>query len=528
MPSLGDLYTRSVKVPVLKRLLGKSRLSNYEQQKRELQKMLKTAKHTQFGQKYKFEVILNSYHYSHTPSYYYDIFKENVPVHSYNKIFSEWWHRALQGEEDVAWPGKVNIYALSSGTSESASKHIPITNDMLKAIKKTGVRQLLSLRNYELPTDIFTRGVLMLGGSTSLQVKEGSYHGDLSGIMTSRLPRWFNIFYKPGKKIAKTKDWSQKLDLITKKAKSWDIGYVAGVPSWMQLLFEKIIAYYKVKTIHDIWPNLTVFAYGGVAFEPYKTGFEKLLGKPLIYIETYLASEGFLALQMEPEKPLRLILNNGIFFEFVPFNSDNFNDEGELLPNCETLLINNVKEGIDYAILITTVAGTWRYLIGDTIRFINKKNAEIAITGRTKHFISLCGEHLSVDNMNKAIQMVSEDLNITVKEFAVAGIPFDTMFAHKWYIGVDTQVDEELLKIKLDNYLMELNDDYRTERLSALKDVFINVLPSDLFYKWMKSKGKEGGANKFPRVLKKDTLKDWEHFIKKESYKTLPEISLSN
>jgi hypothetical protein len=290
---------------------------------------------------------------------------------------------------------------------------------------------------------------------------------------------------------------------------------VVGVPAWIQILMEKIIARYKVKTIHDVWPNLMVYAHGGVSFDPYRKGFEKLLAHPITYIETYLASEGFIAFQALPKRrSMRMVVNNGIFYEFIPFNDRNFDGDGEMVPNPETMMISQVEEGKEYALLLSTCAGTWRYLIGDVIKFVSKRENEIVITGRTKHFLSLCGEHLSVDNMNKAIELVSQELNIAIKEFTVAGINYDSLFAHQWYIGTDDDVDETLLRDKIDEKLNQLNDDYRVERSAALKEVFIKVLPTDAFYKWMKLKGKEGGQNKFPRVLKKTQLQEWEEFMK--------------
>jgi hypothetical protein len=213
---------------------------------------------------------------------------------------------------------------------------------------------------------------------------------------------------------------------------------------------------------------------------------------------------------------MKLVLNNGIFLEFIPFTEENFDGDGEVVSNPKTIMIDEVEEGVDYAILLSTCAGTWRYLIGDVIRFTSKAESEIVITGRTKHFLSLCGEHLSVDNMNRAVQSVSNDFNISIKEFTVAGIPHQSLFAHKWYVGTDDSVNAEKLKSAIDEKLKELNDDYKVERSAALKEIFVEVLPTDTFYNWMNMKGKMGGQNKFPRVLKKSLFEEWEQFINKE------------
>ena len=210
---------------------------------------------------------------------------------------------------------------------------------------------------------------------------------------------------------------------------------------------------------------------------------------------------------------MKLSLDTGIFFEFIPFNEKNFTSDGEVVTNPETLMIDEVEEGVDYALLLSTCAGTWRYLIGDVIRFENKEECEIMISGRTKHYLSLCGEHLSVENMNKAIQLVSEELNISISEYTVAGITHGSLFAHKWYVGTDDAIDKEMLRKRLDEKLKELNDDYRTERIAALKDVFLEVLPVSAFYKWMELKGKVGSQNKFPRVVKKTQLEEWDKFV---------------
>jgi hypothetical protein len=244
-------------------------------------------------------------------------------------------------------------------------------------------------------------------------------------------------------------------------------------------------------------------------------GFEKLLDKPLIYIETYLASEGFIAYQdIQGAKGMKLVISDHIYFEFVPFDDNNFDTNGEMIDNPEALMIHEVEEGKDYALLISTSAGTWRYLIGDTVRFIDKAKCEIIITGRTKHFLSLVGEHLSVDNMNKAIQLASEELKISIPEFTVTGIPFQSFFAHQWYVACNDNVDKERLKTLIDNKLKELNDDYAVERKSALKEVFVEVMPEQFFMDFMNLKGKIGGQHKFPRVLKGKMLEDWHKFLK--------------
>ncbi len=501
--NLPKSLARALKLPVN---------SPKRQQMKVLKKLLKKAGRTQFGQRYGFDEILNSRHPGKK-------FQELVPVSDYSRIYSEWWHKTLEGHTDVCWPGKINYFALSSGTSEAASKYIPITNDLMRGNRVVMIKQLLTLRNYEnLPVKSLGKGWLMLGGSTDLQKGPGYYSGDLSGITAKRVPFWFSPFYKPGKDIAKTKDWHEKLEHIIREAPNWDIGFVVGVPAWIQMCMELVIERYKLKHIHEIWPNLSFFVHGGVSFEPYKHGFEKLLGRPLIYIETYLASEGFIAYQARQNaQGMKLVTSDHIFLEFVPFDEKNFDADGHVVDYPEALMIHEVEEGKDYALLISTSAGAWRYLIGDTVRFINKEHSEIIITGRTKHFLSLVGEHLSVDNMNKAIQLVSEELNISIPEYTVAGEPHNNFFAHRWYVACDDRVDKELLCRKIDEYLKQLNDDYAVERSSALKEIYLEALSEKVFMDFMEYKGKVGGQHKFPRVLKGKMLEDWIAFLNTSS-----------
>lgn len=483
------------------------------QQLKVLKKLLRKARFTEFGQRYLFDEIL----FSQQPE---KNFQQFVPACDYNKIYDAWWYKAKEGIPDVCWPGVIKYFALSSGTSDATSKFIPITKELIRSNTITSFKQLLSLTRYEhVPKSAVGKGWLILGGSTQLQKGPTYFAGDLSGIQQKNIPFWFQGLglYKPGKKIAKEKDWAKKLEEVVASAPDWDIGFIVGVPAWLQLCMEKIIEHYKLNNIHEIWPNLSFYVHGGVAMEPYKKGFEKLLGKPITYIETYLASEGFLAYQNRQEATgMHLVLNNNIFFEFIPFDDKNFDNEGNMVETPEAYLINEIELNKDYAILISTNAGAWRYAIGDTVKLIDRERSEIVITGRTKHFLSMVGEHLSVDNMNKAIEMVSDDLNISIPEFTVAGIPYGNFFAHHWYLATDDKVDAEDLRLRIDKKLKELNDDYEVERKHALKEIFASVLPEQFFMDFMRSKGKIGGQHKFPRVLKGKMLDDWQAFLKEQ------------
>ncbi len=512
MPILGPLVKRAYELGRLPEM-AKPKVDAYTAQKRVLKKLLRRAQFTAFGEYYGFSEILKS----QDPL---KAFQSRVPSFTYNTMFRKWWYRILNGEAFVTWPGRVKYFALTSGTSEASSKHIPVTMEMIRAIRKVSIRQLVSSLSYHLPDKFYEKGMLMIGGSTHLNFNGTYYEGDLSGISASTIPFWFQHFYKPGKRISRERDWSTKLDEIVKSAITWDIGVIVGVPAWIQIIIERIIQFYNVKTIHDIWPNLAIYVHSGVSIEPYTKSFEKLFGKPMIFHESYLASEGYIAYQKRINvKALSLVLDNGLFFEFVPFDDKNFDEEGNMVDKPVALTINQVEEGREYALLMSTCAGAWRYLIGDTIKFTSKANAEIVITGRTKHFLSITGEHLSVENMSRAIKTLSDDLNVEIREFTVTGIKHETMWAHKWYLGTDDPLDALLAKEKIDECLKILNDDYRVERIAAIKDVFVEVLPSSAFSTWMKIHNKEGGANKFPRVLKREQPAEWEKFLADYNFK---------
>lgn len=505
MALLGQIIKRYLKI---QKTFTLKTASHRRYQQVELRRLVSKAKDTQFGAHYNFKKILSE-------DDLYAAFIESVPYHNYSSMFADWWHKSHEGHSDVAWPGKVKYFALSSGTSESASKHIPVTQDMIKSTKETGFKQFCSLINFDLPSTVFEKGVLFLGGTTALFEKEDFYEGDMSGISAKNMPKWLSyFFYKPGQKISQKKDWDVRIKLIVRNAKKWDVSMVAGVPAWVQIVLEEVVRYHKVNHIHDIWPNLSLYIHGGVSFEPYRDSFKKVLGHSIQYIETYMASEGSFGFQSRPgKKGISLVTNNKIFYEFVPFTSENFTDDGEIKQGSKAYRIHEVVENTDYAIVISSCSGAWRYLIGDVLRFTDATHAEIIIVGRTKQFLSLCGEHLSVDNMNKAVEVAQQKLDIVIKEFTVVGFPDKGMFSHRWYVSCDTEVDNKALRDIIDNTLSEVNDDYAVERTAALRDVVVEVLPSKVFFDFLAKKGKTGAMNKFSRVMKGKQKEEWEEFV---------------
>jgi len=477
-------------------------------QEKSLRALLKKAASTDFGKAYDFRGILKS-------DSIFEDYRQAVPIHDYDKMFNEWWHLNLEGKSDVAWKGKINYFALSSGTTGAPSKYIPITSEMIKSIRLAGVKTYASLTISDLPPQQYSRKVLMLGGNPNLKKEKHYYYGDLSGIIVQKLPSWMSLRYKPGLKIASISDYHEKMLAIAKEAPKWDIGFLSGIPSWIQMMLEYILEYNRLGNIHEIWPNLKVYAHGGTAFSPYRDSIQNMMGKPVILLDSYLASEGFVAYQSRLDaKGMTLNYNCGLYFEFIPFNESNFDSTGNILEGAQAISISQVKEGVDYAILLSTCAGSWRYLIGDTIKFIDLEKSELIVTGRTKHFLSICGEHLSVDNMNEAIVSLQENLKFKANEFTVSGVKVGNKFSHKWYISSDTMAyGSNIVSKELDAQLKKVNDDYAAVRKAVLEAPEVVVLPNSAFHKYLDSKGKMGGQSKFPRVMNAKQFEEWESFI---------------
>ena len=476
-----------------------------------LRNLLKKAKDTAFGKHYEFEEILKSDNIGKT-------FSEKVPYFDYNKIDKEWWHKYHEGEENVTWPGKPPYFALSSGTTGKSSKRIPVTDDMVEAIRKAGIKQVSALSNFEIPPDFFEKEIMMLGSSTDLQSEGDHKEGEISGISASNIPFWFRGYYKPGEEISKIDEWDERVQKIAENAKNWDIGALSGIPSWTELMLKKIIEYHKLENIHEIWPNLQVYTSGGVAFEPYAKSFEAIWGKPVQVIDTYLASEGFLALQNRPEThAMKLITDNGIYFEFVPFKAEYINQDGSITDDAPVIPLAEVEEEAEYVLLISTVSGAWRYLIGDTIKFTDREKLEIRITGRTKFFLNVVGSQLSVNKMNDAVQELEEEFGIKIPEFVVsAKRAEDGEYYHFWYLGTEDKADSDKLARALDQALQDANKNYKVARSKALHGVKVFTVDPNIFHEWNAANKKKGGQVKMEKVMNEEKFADWEKFVSEQ------------
>ncbi len=486
--------------------------SPVEAQQEVLINLLEKAKDTAFGKYYGFSEILKSDDVQKT-------FSKKVPYFDYHQMEAQWWNKTQEGLEDISWPGKPTYFARSSGTTGKKSKRIPVTNEMMEAIRTTGIKQVGALTNFDVPSDFYEKEIMMLGSSTNLEEQNHFLEGEISGISASNIPFWFRGFYKPGEEIALMDDWDQKVETIAKRAKEWDIGALSGIPSWMELMLKKVIEYHGIKTIHEVWPNLQVFTTGGVAFQPYEKSFNQLLSHPIIIIDTYLASEGFLAFQNRPDTTsMKLVTDNGIYFEFVPFKPEYILEDGSLSQDAPSLTLSQVEPDIDYVLIISTVSGAWRYLIGDTIAFTDVEKAEIQITGRTKFFLNVVGSQLSVNKMEAALRGMEEEFDLKIPEFTLAAVKIDGEFFHHWYLGTDTQVNPEEIAMALDKSLKASNKNYAVARSKALKGVKVSLVSPDLFHKWNAKNKKKGGQVKMEKVMDEERFKEWEKFAKDRSH----------
>ncbi|MDC6351500.1 GH3 auxin-responsive promoter family protein [Zeaxanthinibacter sp. PT1] len=482
-----------------------------EEQRDVLKHLLTTARDTVFGRHYNFEALLQAENTEKA-------FSEAIPFYDYNEMYERWWQRQLDGEADITWPGSSSYFAMSSGTTGKTSKRIPVTDAMIESIRQAGIKQVFSLSNFEFPADFFEKEILMLGSSTDLEENDGRLEGEISGISASNIPFWFRKYYKPGEEIASIDDWDRRVAQIAEKAPEWDIGALSGIPSCIELMLEKVIEKHGLDHIHQIWPNLQVYTSGGVAFGPYEKSFRALMGKPVTVIDTYLASEGFIAFQSRPEThAMKLITDNGIYFEFVPFEPDYILQDGSITQDAPCLNLSEVEEGKDYVLVISTVSGAWRYLIGDTISFTNMERAEIIITGRTKFFLNTVGSQLSVNKLDDAVKQLEDELELKIPEYTLCAKRYEDGFYHTWYLGTKTKMENTRIAAVLDEYLKEANKNYRVARSKALEGVKVHCIAPSVFYEWNGRNKKKGGQVKMERVMGEDKFREWEEFVAGET-----------
>jgi len=484
--------------------------SQGDEQVGQLKSLLETAKDTAFGKYYGFAQLLESEDIEQA-------FKTSVPIFDYHTMHDTWWVQQLK-YPDISWPGSPSFFAMSSGTTGKKSKRIPVTDDFIQSMRDVGKSLIRELPNYNLPEELFTSEVLLLSSSADLnEHDEGHLEGEISGINVSNFPEWYNFFYRPGSEIAKIDDWDERLAAIVKEAPEWNIGAIAGIPSWVMLMLQAIIKEYGLETIHDIWPNFSLYASGGVAFETYRTDFDAICAKDIVIMDTYLASEGFFSYTANPgSMSMRLATSHYYYYEFIPFDERGVDDQGGLLDDPLSLRLQEVEMEQDYVLIISTCSGAWRYLIGDTIRFTSLDPYEIVITGRTKFFLNVVGSQLSEEKMDAAIVDVSEELNVTANEYAVGALQNDAgEYYHQWVVVSDDEIDSENFKNLLDENLQQANKNYKVARSKALKHMKLKVISKNVYHDYLGQKKKKGGQIKTPKVMKAERMNDFIKFIDK-------------
>ena len=461
----------------------------FEVQEETLLKLLKKAKNTEIGKTYEFNSI-NSI----------SEFKNRVPLQQYEDVFP-FIERSINGEKNILWPSPIKWFAKSSGTTTGKSKFIPVSRESLEECHYKGGKDLLALYYVNNPeTKLFKGKHLVIGGSSTINyLNKDSYFGDLSAIIVKNLPWWCEWRRTPNKKITLLPEWEEKISKLAATTIHEDVYILAGVPSWTLVLLEYILKENNVKNILEIWPNIELYMHGGVNFGPYRQQFNNLIPKKgMNYIQTYNASEGFFGIQdLRNSTNMLLMLDYGIFYEFMPVYE---------LKNKQpkTLMLNEVCLNEQYVLVISSNAGLWRYIIGDTIKFTSLDPFRFEITGRTKHFINTFGEELIIENTDIAIITAAEKTNSMVLEYTVAPIFMNkNSGAHEWLIEFEV-IPENMIDFVeiLDLTLKNLNSDYESKRHKNLIINFpvIRPLKKGVFYGWLKSKGKLGGQNKIPRL----------------------------
>jgi hypothetical protein len=460
-----------------------------EVQEELLMNLIRRAENTVIGAQYEFSSITS-----------YSTFSERVPVATYEDL-QPLIERTRQGEQNVFWDAPIKWFAKSSGTTNAKSKFIPVSNDALEDCHYKGSKDLLCLYlNNNEDSDMFLGKSLRLGGSSQIYEDKETLFGDLSAILIENMPIWAEFSSTPSNKISLMSEWEQKLAAIISETKNENVTSFAGVPSWMLVLMNRMLEETGKGNLLEVWPNLEVYFHGGVSFEPYREQYQKLLPKSNFkYYEIYNASEGFFAIQdLNDSSDLLLMLDYGIFYEFIPM--DIFGT-----PNQKVIRLAEVELFKNYAVVITTNSGLWRYLIGDTVRFTSLNPYRIRVSGRTKHHINVFGEELMVENTDQAIAKACQLTYTEVIEYTVAPIFMDgkEKGAHEWMIEFKKNpTDIDQFRTILDETLQSLNSDYEAKRYNnmTLNPLVINLARPQLFYDWLKERDKLGGQHKIPRL----------------------------
>ncbi len=459
-------------------------------QREGLMNLLGEARDTWLGKKYGFPEIRSV-----------EQFQERVPRCTYEDL-QPLIKRVMSGEQNLLWPSEVKWFAKSSGTTSDKSKFIPVTWEALEDCHFRGGKDVLAIYHQNYPENkLLTGKGLTLGGSHQItSYSNQSFYGDLSAILIENMPFWAHFIRTPSQDVALMSEWEEKMDVITRETIRDNVTSLAGVPSWNLVLIKHILEFTGKKSLLEVWPNLELFIHGGVSFIPYREQFQKLIPSPQMhYLEVYNASEGHFAIQDEPGRDdMLLMLDYGVFFEFIP--ADRVSD-----PDARALTLNDVVPGVNYAIVISTNGGLWRYIIGDTVIFTSTFPHKIKISGRTRHFINAFGEEVIIENAEKALDIACSKTGAVIHEYTAAPVYMgdDRKGSHEWLIEFEkAPSDLEYFTSVLDNALCSINSDYEAKRYKdiTLEMPTVRNLPRGTFYQWMSLKGKLGGQNKVPRL----------------------------
>ena len=505
--SMIDFAVRKIAGQQLRRM-EKALAQPHAAQEAALQLLLKQARQTSYGQQYGANAISTYAQYA-----------AQFPLATYETI--EPYVQAMRtGARSVLYPGLVRWFAKSSGTTSSKSKYIPVTDDALKRCHYRAGRDILAVFLQQNPSSRFYLGKgLTLGGSHKIEATSGITHdGDLSAILLQRIPQWADWIRTPSRKVALTADFQKKLEGIAKEAVKQRVTSLSGVPSWNLVMLKYLLEVTGKESISDLWPDLEVFFHGGISFVPYRAQYKTIIPSPKMhYLETYNASEGFFCIQTQPDNTnMQLMVDYGIYYEFIPMS-----EWGSTNPS--VLPLEGVKTGVNYAIVITTTSGLYRYIIGDTVQFSSINPYFLRITGRTKHYINAFGEELIIDNAEQGLRLACEKTGAVVSEYTVAPrfMAQNTQGAHEWYIEFAQKPSnlDEFAQI-LDCALSAVNSDYEAKRTNnvTLAPLVLHSLPVGTFIGWMTSRGKLGGQNKVPRLSNDRTYADsLEAYLQKEA-----------
>ncbi|MDF2156660.1 GH3 auxin-responsive promoter family protein [Algoriphagus sp. CAU 1675] len=455
--------------------------------------LLEAGKRTEFGNEYGFSSIQS-----------YQDFARKVPVLDYEGI-QPYIDKTMKGTQNVLWNTDIDWFAKSSGTTSSRSKYIPVSQESLEDCHYKGGKDMVSIYVNNFPdSKLFSGKSLSIGGALEknpFNPQGKASAGDISAVIMQNLPIWAQFVRTPSLETALMREWEAKIEKMARETMDENVVSIAGVPTWTIVLLRKILEIKKAKNILEVWPNLEVFFHGAVAFGPYRSLFHELIpSEKMRYMETYNASEGFFGLQDQPDSDeLLLLLDYGIFYEFIPMEEWEKEDP-KIIP------LQEVEAGKNYALVISTNGGLWRYKIGDTVRFTSTSPYRFKISGRTKHFINAFGEEVIVENAEKAIQFAAEQTHATISNFTAAPLYFDktgAKGAHEWVVEFITPPDDpQLFNEILDRHLREINSDYDAKRYKdlALREPLVHHAPTGIFEKWLGGKGKLGGQHKVPRL----------------------------